>query len=101
MIKILLISLMLMLTGCGLHNTKSPEPQEITNEGRALNYMPGEVLVEFNKGVTEERIGLLSEKLSISIIEKLKGTEIYRFRLPPGVAVDEAVEKLKQMSEVK
>ena len=99
MIKILLISL--MLTDCGLHNTKPPEPQEIISEDRTLNYMPGEVLAEFKKGVTEQRIGLLSEKLSISIIEKLKGTEIYRFRLPPGMAVDEAVEKLKQMSEVK
>ena len=48
MIKILLISL--MLTDCGLHNTKPPEPQEIISEDRTLNYMPGEVLVNF--GVT-------------------------------------------------
>ena len=83
------------------YSTLADEQSELSTEDRTLNYMPGEVLVEFKKRVTEERIGLLSEKLSISIIEKVKGTEIYRFRLPPGIAVDEAVEKLKQMSEVK
>ena len=63
--------------------------------------MPGEVLAEFKKGVSEESIMAISKKFSLVFIEKIKGTSIYRFRLPGDKAVPEAVDILKQQKQVK
>jgi len=106
----------LMITSCTaskLENTSSPGDKELVpSEGEkggirsdlkiiGKDYVPGEVLVEFKEGVSEESIEAISKKFSLVFLEKVKGTSIYRFRLPGDKAVPEAVDILKRQNEVK
>ena len=107
----------LMITSCMAskveNHTSSPEDKKVvSSEGEkggirsdlkiiGKDYVPGEVLVEFKEGVSEESIMAISEKFSLVLIEKVKGTSIYRFRLPGGKAVPEVVDILKQQNEVR
>lgn len=96
----ILLIILFILGGCvEAHDLSNPE-KIITNVNR-FSYVPNEVLVEFRGGVSEESIRSISDKFSIVLIEKIKGTYIYRFRLPEDITVGEAVEKLKQLNEVK
>jgi hypothetical protein len=106
----------LMITSCTaskLENTSSPGDKKlVSSEGEkgeirpdlgaeGKDYIPGEVLVKFKEGVSEESIMAISKKFSLIFIEKVKGTSIYRFGLPGDKAVPEAVDILKQQNEVK
>jgi len=66
-----------------------------------LRYMPGEVLVRFQEEVTNEEKTALIEKWDFEVIEKVILTDIYRLKLPAGVTVSEAVERIKQQEKVK
>ena len=107
----------LMITSCTAskveNHTSSPGDKELVSaEGEkggsrpdhgimGQDYMPEEVLVKFKGGVSEESILAIRKKFSLVLIEKVKGTSIYRFRLPGDKAVPEAVDMLKKQNEVK
>lgn len=108
---------LLMITSCMAskveNNTSSPREKElVSSEGQqggircdlgiiGKDYVPGEVLVEFKEEVSEKSIMIISKKFSLVFLEKVKGTSVYRFRLPGDKAVPEAVDLLKQQNEVK
>ena len=108
---------LLMITSCMTakveNNTSSPREKElVSSEGKqggircdlgiiGKDYVPGEVLVEFKEEVSEKSIMIISKKFSLVFLEKVKGTSVYRFRLPGDKAVPEAVDLLKQQNEVK
>lgn len=101
-----LILLSLLLGGCRHPGAELPAQKEITiPERRApleeLRYLPGEVLVRFQEELTPEEKTALLKKWGLEIKEKVLLTDIYRLKLPAGMTVREAVEKLKQQEEVK
>jgi hypothetical protein len=107
----------LMVTSCMAskveNHARSPRERElVSSEGEKgaitpyyrimeQDYIPGEVLVKFKEGVSEERITAFSKKFSLVLLEKVKKTSIYRFRLTGDRTVPEAIDILKQQNEVK
>jgi hypothetical protein len=84
---------------------KEKEKKALAQEGREileeLRYIPGEVLVRFKEELTNEEKTALINKWGFELIEKVVLTDIHRLRVPAGMAVSEAVEKLEILDEVK
>jgi hypothetical protein len=95
----------LLLGGCRPQEPKPPAGEITIPEKREkpldeLRYVPGEVLVRFKEEVTNEEKTAIISKLGFEVIEKVILTDIYRLKLPPGVTVGEAVERLKELEEI-
>lgn len=86
-----------LILACDLTKNHSAETQGLFNK----DYLPNEVLVRFKEDVREEEIKIFGDELSLTVIEKIKGTDIYSFRLPCEMTVEEAIKKIKQRKEIR
>lgn len=87
-----------------LREKEKKAAEDITKEREPLEevrYMPGEVLVVFKEELTNEEKTTIITNQGFEVIEKVILTDIYRLKLPAGMTVSEAVEKLKVLEEVK
>ena len=63
-----------------LHPSQSQVPH-----GRLL-YKPGELLVKFKPGVTDEQISELHQVIGSNVIKKIKQINLYKVKLPEGLS---------------
>jgi len=73
---------------------ENPKECVKANQGKQPRFVPGEVLVKFKDGVTQEGIEDIQEKYGLSLIKRLGGTGVYRFKIPPDSTVQGVVQAL-------
>ena len=66
-----------------------------------LRYRPGELLVIFREGVTEEQIARTHAAVGSRVIEKMERLRLYRVRLAPGMTEEEATRHYSESDLVK
>jgi hypothetical protein len=90
--------------GCGAVSNKSEADQakNETSDGVSgdIAYAPGEVLVRFREGVEKSEISALLERYGLQIIKQYKIAPLYHLRLPEGMSVNAALEKLRSEAAV-
>jgi hypothetical protein len=90
--------------GRGNHAKKglSQQGHHAGNQGKRTKpqFVPGEVLVKFKAGVTREEIDATRETYGLSLMNRLKGIGVYRFKIPPGSTVEDMVDTLMKNSQV-
>lgn len=67
--------------GDSFRETNLPKPQ----------YKPGELLVRFKPGVTDEQIETLNRSLGSRVLESIKELRLQKISLKEGLAVDDAI----------
>lgn len=60
----------------------------------------GELLVRFKDGVTDAQIADVHKSLKMTELHKYKMTKVRRIKLPPGMGVEQALEKFAARSDV-
>lgn len=64
------------------------------------NFVEGEVLVKFKKGVSDRVITAISNKLNSNLLETLGDPNWVRIRLPNDLSVESAIAEYKNFSEI-
>ncbi|MDA3897124.1 MAG: S8 family serine peptidase, partial [Desulfobacteraceae bacterium] len=82
--------LIFSVTGTGFGN-EFVEKKELKTFN-AQKWTPGEILVKFKRGVSENNIHNANQKNGASILSKSKRGEFLRLRIPPTKTVEEMVE---------
>ena len=79
------------------------EPAKEMNQGQEGDYVPGEVLVRFEEGITGEEIDKIAYLMNMKLVKTIStpDSSIYLFKLPDGLSVNWAIDNLKKMPEVK
>jgi hypothetical protein len=91
-----------LFSGGGLQCTSHKEFKNGVHQGQDKNYMPGEVLVRFKKGITEEEIHEIAYRLGMKLLKTISTPDYltYRFKLNSGLEVTEAIKRLKKLPDV-
>lgn len=69
--------------GCGKEGVRK-QPQ----------FVQGEVLVKFKAGTTKEAIDGIQKAYGLSLITRIEGIGVYRFKIPPTSTVEDMVDAL-------
>lgn len=64
------------------------------------NYIPGEVLIKFKEGISEEGIKTIQNKLNLKIISVVPKVNIYRMEIQNCSPVEEVIKSLQGFKEV-
>ena len=64
------------------------------------NHIPGEVLIKFKEGTSEESIKAIQNKLNLKIISVVPKIYIYRMKIQNNSSVEEVIKKLQGFKEV-
>jgi hypothetical protein len=68
--------------------------------GKQPLFMPGEVLVKFKPGLTRDEIDGIREAYDLSLIKRIEGIGVYRFKIPHGSTVKDMVEALNRDPQI-
>jgi len=92
-----------VMTGAVLQCAPGREPAKEMHQGQETDYVPGEVLVRFEEGITGEEIDKIAYLMNMKLIKTISTPDspIYLFKLPDGLSVNWAINNLKKMPEVK
>ena len=63
-------------------------------------YIPGQVLVKFNEGVSEEQAQALHDRLGSTILKRFEKLHIDLVRIKSGLTVEEATELYQENPQV-
>ena len=64
------------------------------------NYIPGEVLIKFKDGTSEESIKAIQNKLNLKIITVVPKIGIYRMKIQNSSTVEKVIKSLQGFKEV-
>jgi chitodextrinase len=78
---------------------QNPEPQGPKDEDLA-DHMPGEVLIRFNPWVNSTQAASQMEQLSLQLKREIPALGVKLVKLPPGLSVEEAIDKIGRRSGV-
>ncbi len=79
----------------GRSNSADQERDSRYDRRGRLRYKPGELLVTFREGVSEDRIAHIHAAMGSSVIEKIARLRLYRIRLAPGMSEEDAIKRYK------
>jgi thermitase len=73
------------------HNPGGCEKEVV---GEHPHFVQGEVLVKFKAGTTKEAIDGIQRAYGLSLITRIEGIGVYRFKIPPTSTVKDMVDAL-------
>jgi subtilisin family serine protease len=68
--------------------------------GQEPEYVPGEVVVRYEAGVTAQEIRAIETRFDLAVISELPHLRLRHYELPQGVTVEATIEQLTAMPEV-
>jgi hypothetical protein len=66
------------------------------DRGKKPQFIQGEVLVKFKANVTREEIEGIQKAYGLSLVERIEGTGVYRFKIPGAERVKDVVDALNE-----
>lgn len=97
-----LLTLTVALSACGTTSQNAPAPRAST--AVAPQFVPGEVLVQLESGLSAQSLGALEARLGVQTLERLAvtdGAPLYRARVADGRSVEQAVRDLSGSANVR
>jgi hypothetical protein len=79
--------------------SEQPKPYPVGEEGK--NYVPGEILVKFRDGTSEQSIAAIQRKMHLGTIRVVSKTNLYLMKILKGSSVESVMEGLRHYKEVK
>jgi hypothetical protein len=67
----------------------SPSPSQHEDSAPSSSYIPGELLVKFKAGVTQDQIDAFNAQYGVTIKGHITGIGVYQLQLPPDRSVEE------------
>lgn len=96
-VKILFVTLLSVFTYACSGTVKN---RYMYMEMSELQYIEGEVLVNFRRDVDEKRILEILSKERMVLIDKIEDMKLYRVRIESGMSVKDAIKRLRRYREV-
>jgi len=79
--------------------SEQPKPYPVGEERK--NYVPGEILLKFQDGTSEQTITAIQKKLHLETISIVSKPNLYLMKILDGSAVESVMERLRHYKEVK
>ena len=76
-----------------------PKPYPVGEERK--NYVPGEILVKFKDGTTDQAIAAIQRELHLETISIVYKPNLYLIKILDGSSVESVMERLRHYNEVK
>ena len=78
--------------------SEQPKPYPVGEERK--NYVPGEILLKFQDGTSEQTITAIQKKLHLETISIVSKPNLYLMKILDGSAVESVMERLRHYKEV-
>ena len=77
------------------------EPKLKPAGGESKNYVPGEIMVKFHAGTSQETIQEIMKELHLETIRVVSKPDLYLMKIVDGSSVESVLERLHNYKEVK
>jgi hypothetical protein len=79
----------------------SEQPNLSPEGGETKNYVPGEILVKFRDGTTDQAKEAIQRKVHLETIRLISKPNLYLMKILDGSSVESVMERLRKFKEVK
>ncbi|NIR17873.1 MAG: hypothetical protein GWN86_29820 [Desulfobacterales bacterium] len=79
----------------------SDQPKLSPADGETKNYVPGEILVKFRDGTTDQAKEAIQRKVHLETIRIISKPNLYLMKILDGSSVESVMERLGKFKEVK
>lgn len=78
--------------------SEQSQPYPVGEAGK--NYVPGEILVRFQDGTSEQTIAAIQRKMHLATIRVVSKTNLYLMKILNGSSVESVMERLRHYKDV-